>query len=270
MRYYNVIKEKISPEEESRLWEEYTKTGNLDAREKLAEKYIHLVKYVINRMLAVSHIESEVLDYDDLYSCGVMGLLTAIDGFDPKREVKFVTYAIPRIKGSIIDELRSVDWIPRSLRQQVNKLQSAFAELESKLMRPANEVELAEKLEVNVDELHSLINHASRAALLSLDEVLRISDDGTTTRADMTPAKRTDDPRDQIQQEEIVELLTQAIENLPSKERLVVVMYYNDELTLREIGEVLGVTESRVCQLHTKAMLRLRGKLASWKQDMFV
>ncbi len=268
MRYYNVVKEKISTEEESKLWIEYKKTGSMDAREKLADKYIHLVKYVINRMLAVSHIESEVLDYDDLYSCGVMGLLTAIDNFDPNRDVKFITYAIPRIKGSIIDELRSVDWIPRSLRQQVNKLQSAFVELEGELLRPARETELANKLELDVKDLQSLLHHASRSTLLSLDEVLRVSDDGTTTRADVTPARKNDDPRNSIQQEEIVELLTEAIENLPQKERLVVVLYYNEELTLREIGEVMGVTESRVCQLHTKAMLRLRGKLQSWQQDI--
>jgi len=268
MRYYNVVKEKISQEEEAKYWVEFTQTGSLDAREKLAEKYIHLVKYVINRMLAVSHIESEVLDYDDLYSCGVMGLLTAIDNFDPSRDVKFITYAIPRIKGSIIDELRSVDWIPRSLRQQVNRLQAVFSELEGELMRPANETELAEKLGVDVKELQQLLHHASRATLLSLDEVLRVSDDGATTRGDVTPSRKVDDPRNSIQQEEIVELLTQAIENLPSKERLVVVLYYNEELTLREIGEVLGVTESRICQLHTKAMLRLRGKLQTWQQDM--
>ncbi|RJP34640.1 MAG: FliA/WhiG family RNA polymerase sigma factor [Candidatus Omnitrophota bacterium] len=270
MRYYNAIKEKISDQEERLLWIEFTKSGSLEAREKLADKYIHLVKYVINRMLAVSHVESEVLDYDDLYSCGVMGLLAAIDGFDLSRDVKFITYAIPRIKGSIIDELRAVDWIPRSLRQQVNKLQNAFVELENQMLRPANDLELAEKLGVEPAELHELINHASRSALLSLDEVLQISDDGSTTRADITPSRKIEDPRDQIQQEEIVELLTQAIESLPDKERLVVIMYYNDELTLREIGEVLGVTESRVCQLHTKAMLRLRGKLAFWQQDMFV
>lgn len=257
-------------EEEKKLWVEFVKTQSLEARDKLAEKYIHLVKYVINRMLAVSHIESEVLDYDDLYSCGVMGLLNAIDGYDPDRAVKFITYAIPRIKGSIIDELRSVDWIPRSLRQQVNKLQSAYSELESKLMRPANELELAQKLGIQVEELHTLISHASRSALLSMDEILRISDDGTTTRADITPAKDTEDPRSSIHKDEIIELLTQAIENLPEKERLVVVLYYNEELTLREIGEVLSVTESRVCQMHTKAMLRLRGKLSAWQQDLVV
>lgn len=270
MRYYDAIREKISPEEERRLWVEFAKTRSLDARDKLAEKYIHLIKYVINRMLAVSHIESEVLDYDDLYSCGVMGLLAAIDNFDPNREVKFITYAIPRIKGAIIDELRSVDWIPRSLRQQVNRLQHAFADLENELQRPANEIEIAQKLGVEQDALQALMHHASRAALLSLDEVLRISDDGATTLSEVTPSRNIEDPRDQIQKEEIIELLTQAIENLPEKERLVVVMYYNDELTLREIGEVLGVTESRICQMHTKAMLRLRGKLAAWQQDMFV
>ena len=270
MRYYNVVKEKISDEEEKKLWLEYVKVHSYEIREKLAEKYIHLVKYVINRMLAVSHIESEVLDYDDLYSCGVMGLLTAIDGFDPGREIKFITYAIPRIKGAIIDELRSVDWIPRSLRQQVNRLQYAFQEMERELSRPVNESELSDKLGIGQEELQNLMHHASRCSLLSLDEILKISDDGTTSRADVTPARNMDDPRNTIQQEEVVELLTDAIENLPEKERLVVVMYYNDELTLREIGEVLGVTESRVCQLHTKAMLRLRGKLQAWQNDLTI
>lgn len=270
MRYYDTTREQISPEEERRLWIEYQKSRSSEIRDKLAEKYIHLIKYVINRMLAVSHIESEVLDYDDLYSCGVIGLLAAIDNYDPGRDVKFITYAVPRIKGSIIDELRSVDWIPRSLRQQVNKLQNVYAELEGELQRPASETEIASKLGVEMNDLHELLHHASRAALLSLDEVMRVSDDSSTTLGLMTPSKNNDDPRDQIQKEEIVELLTQAIENLPEKERLVVIMYYNEELTLREIGEVLGVTESRVCQMHTKAMLRLRGKLASWQQDMFV
>ncbi|MDX9755483.1 MAG: FliA/WhiG family RNA polymerase sigma factor [bacterium] len=270
MRYYNMAKEKISDEEEKILWIEYGKTHSYEIREKLAEKYIHVVKYVINRMLAVSHIESEVLDYDDLYSCGVIGLLTAIDGFDPSREIKFITYAIPRIKGSIIDELRAVDWIPRSLRQQVNRLQNAFLSLEGELNRPVNESELSEKLGIEQSELQLLMNHASRCALLSLDEVLRISDDNTTTRGDVTPSRSIDDPRDTLHQEEMIERLTQAIESLPEKERLVVVMYYNDELTLREIGEVLGVTESRACQLHTKAMLRLRAKLQVWQQDLAV
>ncbi|MFH1741822.1 MAG: FliA/WhiG family RNA polymerase sigma factor [bacterium] len=260
----------MSPEEEAELWEAFKQNNSLEAREALANKYIHLVKYVINRLLSSSHIESEVLDYDDLFSCGVMGLLAALDGFDLSRQVKFITYAIPRIRGSIIDELRSVDWIPRSLRQRVNQLQATFQEVEQDLQRPASKEEVAERLGVDSSVLNGLLQDASRAALLSLDEILRISDESTTTRGEMTPSNDLDDPRRQIQREEIVEILTMAIENLPEKERLVVVMYYNEELTLREIGVVLGVTESRVCQLHTKAMMRLRGRLASVRQDLFV
>jgi RNA polymerase sigma factor for flagellar operon FliA len=263
-------KRAVSPEEESELWKAFKCEGSMEAREKLANKYIHLVKYVINRLLSSSHIESEVLDYDDLFSCGVMGLLAALDGFDLSREVKFVTYAIPRIRGSVIDELRAVDWIPRSLRHRVNQLQATFQQLQQELQRPASEEEVAERLGVDPAALNGLLQDASRAALLSLDEVLRISDDSTTTRGEVTPSIELEDPRRQIQKEEIVEILTTAIENLPEKERLVVIMYYNEDLTLREIGEVLGVTESRICQLHTKAMMRLRGRLTAWRQDLFV
>ena len=263
-------KRAMSAEEEAELWNAFKQKGSMEARETLANKYIHLVKYVINRLLSSSHIESEVLDYDDLFSCGVMGLLAALDGFDLSREVKFVTYAIPRIRGSVIDELRSVDWIPRSLRQRVNQLQATFQEIEQENQRPASEQEVAERLGLDSEALNSLLQDASRAALLSLDEILRISDDSTTTRGEVTPSSDMDDPRRQIQKEQIVEILTIAIENLPEKERLVVIMYYNEELTLREIGEVLGVTESRICQLHTKAMMRLRGRLAGVKHDLLV
>ena len=270
MKLFSSQREKISDEQEQELWREFKEKGSLEAREQLATKYIHLVKYVINRLLSASHIESEVLDYDDLFSVGVMGLLAAADGFDLSRNIKFVTYAIPRIRGSIIDELRAVDWIPRSLRQQVNRLQSTYAELEHELLRPANENEVADRMGVNEGELHKLLHDASKAALMSLDEVVRISEDGMVSRGELTRNPVENDPRDSIQREQVVEMLTDAIEGLPEKERLVVIMYYNEELTLREIGEVLGVTESRICQLHSKAVMRLRGRLQAWQQDMVI
>ena len=270
MKLFSSQREKISDEQEQELWREFKEKGSFEAREQLATKYIHLVKYVINRLLSASHIESEVLDYDDLFSVGVMGLLAAADGFDLSRNIKFVTYAIPRIRGSIIDELRSVDWIPRSLRQQVNRLQSTYAELEHELLRPANENEVAERMGIEEKDLHKLLHDASKAALMSLDEVVRISEDGSASRGELTRNPVENDPRDSIQREQVVEMLTDAIEGLPEKERLVVIMYYNEELTLREIGEVLGVTESRICQLHSKAMMRLRGRLQSWQQDMVI
>ena len=270
MKLFSSQREKISDEQEQELWIEFKENGSYEAREKLATKYIHLVKYVINRLLSASHIESEVLDYDDLLSVGTMGLLAAADGFDLSRNVKFITYAIPRIRGSIIDELRSVDWIPRSLRQSVNKVQGTYAELEQELLRPATEGEVADRMGLEGEELRKVLQHASRAALLSLDEVVRISENGTASRAEMTKNPVEHDPRDSIQREQVIELLTDAIEGLPEKERLVVVMYYNEDLTLREIGEVVGVTESRICQLHSKAMLRLRGRLQAWQQDMVV
>jgi len=250
---------------EPEVWKQIKK-GDPGAREKMIRQYVYLVKYVLNRLVSHPHLDQDVLDFDDLYSAGVIGLINAVDKFDPKREVKFITYAIPRIRGAIIDELRALDWLPRSLRQKVNKLQNTYAYLENRLLRPAKDEEVSSHLGVSVEELRGLLSSASRSVVLSLDEELRLSDDSHTTRADQA-IRHEKSCRDVVARGEMIEILKGAIETLPEKERLVVAMYYYDDMTFKEIGKVLSVTESRICQLHTKAMTRLRSRLKDMEQD---
>lgn len=261
------MESRIGRFDEPALWKALRSGADPAAREQIALHYVHLVKYVINRLTALSQLETEVVDYDDLYSTGILGLLSAIDHFDPGREVKFITYAVPRIRGAIIDSLRAMDWLPRSLRQEVSRLREAQARLEMRLGRAPDEEELAAELGAGIDEVRRALLAASRSAVLSLDEDQSFSEDGSTTLAGITPARR-DDPRDDLHRQQVVRILEDSIRNLPDKERDVVVMYYHREMTFREIGMVLDVTESRVCQLHGKAMLRLKNRLAQIASDL--
>ncbi len=259
----------MTTQDDDALWQEYKKFGSLKAREQLIQKHLHLVKYSIGRIMARYQLDKEAVSVEDLYSCGVIGLMEAVDGFDPSRMVKFVTYAIPRIRGAIIDELRALDWIPRSLRQRVNQMQAAYAQMERELGRPVNDSELSERLGLQPKQLQELFDQASRMTLLSLDELVQLGDDSQVSREALTKSA-AEDVRSGIQREEVVALLEAAIEELPDRERLVLVMYYVEELTLKEIGEVLKVTESRVCQLHSKAILRLRARLHSMEHDLVI
>lgn len=258
--------QKIKPmPDEAEVWKEIVK-GNAQARDRMIRQYIYVVKYVLNRLVTHPHLDQDVLDFDDLYSAGVIGLINAVDNFDPNREVKFITYAIPRVRGAIIDELRAVDWLPRSLRKRMNQLQNAYAQLENKFLRPANDEEVSAHLDLSIEEFRQLLSMASRSVVLSLDEELRLSDDSRTTRGDQ--AARTERTcRDILARDELTNILAQTIESLPEKERLVVAMYYYDEMTFKEIGKVLNVTESRVCQLHTKSMARLRARLKNLEHE---
>ena len=262
-----VMDAKLSQPDELQLWKALKAGGDLSAREQIALHYVHLVKYVINRLTALSQLETEVVDYDDLYSTGILGLLAAIDHFDPGREVKFITYAIPRIRGAIIDSLRSMDWLPRSLRQRVTRLKEAGVRLEMRLGRAPTEDDLAQELQLSLEDVRRGLEAANRSAVLSLDEDYSFSEDGSSNLASVTPARRKD-PRGDLHREQVVRILEDSIRNLPDKERHVVVMYYHREMTFREIGMVLEVTESRVCQLHAKAMLRLRGRLGPVAADL--
>lgn len=261
-----VKSQKVKPmPDEAGVWQEILK-GNAHARDRMIRQYIYVVKYVLNRLVTHPHLDQDVLDFDDLYSAGVIGLINAVDNFDPSREVKFITYAIPRVRGAIIDDLRAVDWLPRSLRRRMNQLQNAYSQLENKFLRPANDEEVSAFLDLSVDEFRQLLSMASRSVVLSLDEELRLSDDSRTTRGDQ--AARTEKTcRDILARDELISILAETIENLPEKERLVVAMYYYDEMTFKEIGKVLNVTESRVCQLHTKSMARLRARLKNLEND---
>jgi RNA polymerase sigma factor for flagellar operon FliA len=226
-------------------------------RQELIVKYTPLIKYIANRIAIrlPSHI-----DIEDIVNTGVLGLMDAIEKFDPTREVKFETYAEFRIKGAILDELRAMDWVPRSVRKIATWLETANSALEKKLGRPAYDEELAEAMDIEVDKLHELLSRAGGISLLSLEMVIN-KNDGKRPLMDFLAAKNDQNPVESMKLEEMRDIVADCIELLPEKEKLVISLYYYDELTMKEIGSVLKLTESRVSQIHTKAVLRLRGKL---------
>ncbi len=242
------------------LWQEYREKRDKAVRDRLILTYAPLVKYVAGRL--GSSLPAHV-DEGDLVSYGLLGLIGAIERYDPDRDIKFETYAIARIRGAIIDELRALDWVPRSVRSRARQIERAIGELEAKLGRAPTDEEIAAKVGVTVDELDSSLTDISRSSIAALDELWSVSGDGDQvslldTLEDDTIAQ----PAEVLDETETREALADAIARLPEREKLVVTLYYYEELTLREIGEVLGVTESRVSQLHTKAILRLQSRLA--------
>jgi RNA polymerase sigma factor for flagellar operon FliA len=221
------------------------------------------VKYIAGR-IAVSM--PPTVEFDDLVSYGILGLIDAIDKFNPKQGSKFKTYATVRIRGAIFDELRLLDWVPRSIRQKSKELEEVYTRLEHQLGRAATDEEVASALGITVEELEKLIVQVSGLSLSSLDDMWRIGDDSDeVSMMDTIESPPSKNPDALIEKEEIKKTLVEAINRLPEKEREVIALYYYEELTLKEIGEVLGVTESRVSQLHTKAILRLRGSLSRIK-----
>ena len=250
----------MAAEDTQGLWLEYKRTGNPQLRERLVLTYAPLVKYVAGRL--GSGLPSHV-DDDDLVSYGLLGLIGAIERYEPERDVKFETYAIARIKGSIIDELRSLDWVPRSVRSRARDIERAIADLESRLGRAPTDDEIAGRLGVSQDELDASLSEISRTSIAALDELWTVSSGGDQIALiDTIEDTQGPDPLFALGQTEMREAIGEAISRLPEREKLVITLYYYEELTLREIGEVLGVTESRVSQLHTKAILRLKARLA--------
>ena len=199
----------------------------------------------------------------DLISYGLIGLISAIERFDPSREIKFETFAITRIKGSIIDELRSLDWVPRSVRAKAREIERANAALEHKLQRAPTDQEMAEALDITVEEFQAALTRISNSSVVALDELWTLSDSSgdQVSLLDTLEDPSAIDPAQAMDTTETKDRLADAISRLPEREKLVVALYYYENLTLREIGEVLGVTESRVSQLHTKAVLRLKSRL---------
>ncbi|MEB3195681.1 MAG: FliA/WhiG family RNA polymerase sigma factor [Candidatus Sericytochromatia bacterium] len=239
------------------LWQEYTRKPDIATRERLILEYLPLVKYVVGR-LAVTL--PPTVDADDLLGYGVMGLITAIERFSPEKGFKFETFAVSRIRGAIIDELRSQDWLPRSVRQKAKEMEATIRDLENTLGRTASDQELATRLGVTVDDLPRNLSEIT-APVLSLDELVSAGDDGhKLSWLDTLPDDRLG-PAAQLDHEAMLDVLGQAIDLLPERERLLVALYYHEGLTLKEIGAVLSVTESRVCQLHAQAMGRLRTKI---------
>jgi RNA polymerase sigma factor for flagellar operon FliA len=201
------------------------------------------------------------VDYSDLVSYGILGLIDAIEKFDPSRAIKFETYGVPRVRGAILDELRSIDWVPRSVRAKARAVDSALSKLEGKLGRSPTDRELADELEMTTSDLDDILRQTSRAGLLQLDDVLfRQGGSGGQTLGD-TLQDQGDAPGATIELEETRRQLAKAIQRLDDRERKVLTLYYYEGLNLAEIGDILGVTESRACQIHTKAVLRLRQRL---------
>jgi len=242
------------------MWRRYKASGDVHARERLVVAYSPLVKYVSGRM--ASGLPAHV-DEADLISYGLVGLINAIERFEPAREIKFETYAITRIKGAIIDELRTLDWVPRSVRARAREIERANAKLEHRLQRAPTDEEMATELKISVEEFQDFLLQISNSTVAALDELWTVSDASGDAVLEVGLVHDRRGVRrvgvvDRVEQRDRV---AEAIARLPEREKLVVALYYYENLTLREIGEVLGVTESRVSQLHTKAVLRLRSRL---------
>lgn len=242
------------------LWRRYKGQGDLEARERLVVAYSPLVKYVAGRM--ASGLPAHV-DEADLISYGLGGLISAIERFELEREIKFETYAITRIKGAIIDELRAMDWVPRSVRARARQIEKAHTKLEHRLQRAPTDEEIAHELGIELTEFHELLLQISKSSVAALDELWSVGDSSgdAVSLLDTLTDESAPDPAAVVDQTELRDRVADAIARLPEREKLVVALYYYENLTLREIGEVLGVTESRVSQLHTKAVLRLRARL---------
>ncbi|RME49596.1 MAG: FliA/WhiG family RNA polymerase sigma factor [Deltaproteobacteria bacterium] len=229
-------------------------------RQALILEYTPLVKFIAHRIAAKlpSHVE-----LDDLINSGVLGLMDAVEKFDPDRGIQFKTFAEFRIKGAILDDLRAQDSVSRTVRQKARKLENAYSELEQKLGRPATDEEVAEELGIELDDFYKLVNQTHMTSLISLEDLVKNATQKEKANfIDALTSTGEEDPFSHFTMKEVQEITAQAIEELPEKERYVVALYYYEELTMREIGEVLEITESRVSQIHSSAIRRLRSKLS--------
>ncbi len=242
------------------LWRRYKSSSDERACERLVVAYSPLVKYVAGRMGSAlpAHVEEA-----DLISYGLGGLIAAIERFDPGRDIRFETYAIARIRGAIIDELRTLDWVPRSVRARAREFERVNSKLEARLHRAPSDEEMAAELEISVEELHDTLLQISNSTIVALDELWTVSDStgDQVSLLDTLADDAAEDPQALVERSSFRDRVADAIVALPEREKMVIALYYYESLTLREIGEILGVTESRVSQLHTKAVLRLRSKL---------
>jgi RNA polymerase sigma factor FliA len=241
------------------LWADYVADRDPSLRDRLILHYAPLVKYVAGRVGSglPAHVEQA-----DLVSYGTFGLIDAITRFEPTREVKFESYAMARIRGAIIDELRNTDWIPRSVRMKARQFERTVAELEARLHRTPTDEEVADEMDMDVEDIRKFLGQLSLVNVVALDELLTDDDGGAPSLGDTLQDSSALDPQAMAEHGEARQLLARAVEQLPDREKVVVSLYYFEGLTLADIGRVLGVTESRICQLHTKAVLHLRTKLA--------
>ncbi len=253
---------------EKELWREYRSTGDQSIRDSIVRQYAPLVKYVAGK---VSIGMPQSVDFDDLVGFGVFGLFDAIEKFDPDKHVKFKTYAVTRIRGAIFDELRSIDWVPRSVRQKAREVDDTVQNLEARLGRAATDEEVAAEMGLSLEQYNQVMLKVSGTALLSLNDVWTAAgdDNDKISIVESIESPSSLRPDSIAEKSEIRRVIVEAIQELPEKEKKVLVLYYYEDLTLKEIGKVLDVTESRISQLHTKAISRLRTKLTNIKKGIF-
>lgn len=240
------------------LWKEWKSQGSRKAKDRLLAEYAGLVRHTAQRVAVglPSHVE-----LGDLVGSGVMGLIKAVETFDPEREVKFETYASHKIRGAILDELRSLDWVPRSVRQKGRSLQKAYAHLSSDLGRTPYDDEVAEHMGMTLVEFEDLLSEVAPLTVLSLDEQDGMPGEDGLKLSETIADEQAANALKEIEEDQMRAVLREAIQGLPEKERLVVAMYHFEELNFKEIGRVMGITESRVCQIHSKAMMKLRARV---------
>jgi RNA polymerase sigma factor for flagellar operon FliA len=249
----------MSGEISIQLWKNYIQTRDPAIKEKIINEYAYLIKYVAGRL---SIYFGSNVEFDDLVGYGAFGLIDAIDKYDIDKGVKFETYASLRIRGSIIDSIRELDWVPRSLRQKNKELEKVYNELENELGHSASDKEVADKMGIGLDDFYKLLNDVNVSSMMSLEEFM----EQNYERGLSVPGDSIEDrPEVYVENGELKDILADAINKLPEKEKSVISFYYLEELTLKEISAIMNVTESRISQLHTKALLRMRGKLLRHK-----
>ncbi len=261
-----ILTKRPNKEEIDKLWERYSRLRDEATRESLVLAYLNLVKFVAGRLAIGLPTFVEV---EDLFGAGLLGLMQALDKFELERNIKFETYAIPRIKGAMLDELRSQDWFPRSIRKKAKILEQAYAEVESNLERVATDDEIAHHLKIKLKDYYNLVDEVCLTTLVSLDKEIANSNEGLYAVLSETFRSHTGpDPSQILEEKELRYLIRETTDMFPDKERTVLNLYYYEELTLKEIGEVLNISESRVCQIHTKAVFRLKGRILQYTKTV--
>jgi RNA polymerase sigma factor for flagellar operon FliA len=237
---------------------DYRNTVDPHIKDEIILEYAPLVKYIAQKI--ASRLPSNI-ELDDLISCGVIGLMDAIEKFDSSRDNKFKTYAEFRIRGAILDELRSQDWVPRSVREKAKIVEKAYAKLDKEFGRPATDEEMCTELQCSMDEFHELINKSKSVSLMNIDDAAAMSKGDKKLMVSLMETSRSANPQTAVGYKRAQDVIKEGIKTLPEKQRLVLSLYYFEDLNLKEIGQVLDVTESRVSQLHTQAIIKLKAKL---------